>query len=418
MSKSIKQIYVSLELCENDLKLLVSEYYNTRFNILRVERSATKAIRDFKIVDKQLLISDIKTLVNNCSKRIGAKIEQAILIIPAYNFKCVSLRSEIVPEDGIIRKKDIAKCISDSLKYKVDSNLMVINSVVSKYYVNDIPTMKMPDRESCKSVTLDIDLLCADKSIVYDYVSIVEESGIQVLDITLNCYCICKEASLIAESLKQNIILMDINRIYSYLTLLEKGKITSSEIFYDGLNTIINSVRRKYDIPENDLIKLIKYDIDYYDNNIDDIVYAYNQSSGTRTITTSDLNNEALDAINSLVNKLLSVCKQIIDHGAVIFITGEAQQMKALVDKFKELSNCEVKSYYPDTIGVRDPSLTALYGSLIAYKEKAELYNLNVTCIDLLEYDSHVEQKDINTEGETITTKIKNLFRQYVERED
>lgn len=418
MSKSIKQIYVSLELCENDLKLLVSEYYNTRFNILRVERSATKAIRDFKIVDKQLLISDIKTLVNNCSKRIGAKIEQAILIIPVYNFKCVSLRSEIVPEDGIIRKKDIAKCISDSLKYKVDSNLMVINSVVSKYYVNDIPTIKMPDRESCKSVTLDIDLLCADKSIVYDYVSIVEESGIQVLDITLNCYCICKEASLIAESLKQNIILMDINRNYSYLTLLEKGKITSSEIFYDGLNTIINSVRRKYDIPENDLIKLIKYDIDYYDNNIDDIVYAYNQSSGTRTITASDLNNEALDAINSLVNKLLSVCKQIIDHGAVIFITGEAQQMKALVDKFKELSNCEVKSYYPDTIGVRDPSLTALYGSLIAYKEKAELYDLNVTCIDLLEYDSHVEQKDINTEGETITTKIKNLFRQYVERED
>ena len=418
MSKSIKQIYVSLELCENNLKLLVSEYYNTRFNILRVERSATKAIRDFKIVDKQLLISDIKTLVNNCSKRIGAKIEQAILIIPAYNFKCVSLRSEIVPEDGVIRKKDIAKCISDSLKYKVDSNLMVINSVVSKYYVNDIPTMKMPDRESCKSVTLDIDLLCADKSIVYDYVSIVEESGIQVLDITLNCYCICKEASLIAESLKQNIILMEINRNYSYLTLLEKGKITSSEIFYDGLNTIINSVRRKYDIPENDLIKLIKYDIDYYDNNIDDIVYAYNQSSGTRTITASDLNNEALDAINSLVNKLLSVCKQIIDNGAVIFITGEAQQMKALVDKFKELSNCEVKSYYPDTIGVRDPSLTALYGSLIAYKEKAELYDLNVTCIDLLEYDSHVEQKDINTEGETITTKIKNLFRQYVERED
>ena len=86
--------------------------------------------------------------------------------------------------------------------------------------------------------------------------------------------------------------------------------------------------------------------------------------------------------------------------------------------RIKEESQCDLKSYYPDTIGVRDPSLTSLFGSLFAYKDKVSLNEISVSCIDLLEYDSHVEQKEIDTEGETITTKIKNLFKQYVERED
>ena len=42
--------------------------------------------------------------------------------------------------------------------------------------------------------------------------------------------------------------------------------------------------------------------------------------------------------------------------------------------------------------------------------------NLDVSCIDLLKYDSLIDQKQLDSEGETITTKIKNLFRQYMEK--
>ena len=44
--------------------------------------------------------------------------------------------------------------------------------------------------------------------------------------------------------------------------------------------------------------------------------------------------------------------------------------------------------------------------------------DLNVNCIDLLKYDSLIDHKELDSEGETITTKIKNLFRQYMEKGD
>lgn len=418
MSNSIKQIYVSLELCENDLKVLVSEYYNTRFNILKIERKQTKAISDFKIIDKDLLKSDIKSLLNECSNKVGAKIEQVILVLPAYNFKRVPLRSTVIPENGVLTKKDIARAITNSLKAKVDFDVMVINPMIIKYNINGISTRRMPEKELCEEVIVDIDLLCADKDMTYDYVSVVEESGIKVLDIVLNTYAVGREASLFEESLKQNIICLDINRNCTYLSLFSKGKLVSTEIVYDGLNGIINQIKMKYDIPENDIAKLIKYDVDYDKQYLDDIVYAYNSNSETSSISTRDLNSISLRPIENLVDKLVTMCKPIIEQGATLFVTGEGQQMNALVKKIREQSNCDLKSYYPDTIGVRDSSLTGLHGSLFAYNEKVNLNDLNVNCIDLLEYDSKIEQKEFDTEGETITTKIKNLFRQYIEKEE
>ena len=418
MKTSIKQIYVALELCENDLKILIAEYYNTRFNILKIERKQTNAISDFKIIDKETLIKDIKSLINNCSEKIGAKIEQVILVLPSYNFKRFPLRSKVVPENGVISKKDIARAISNSLKAKVDFDVMVINPMITKYTINGISTRRMPEKELCNEVDVDIDLLCADKDMAYDYVSIVEESGVKVLDICLNEYAIGKESSIFEESLKQNIICLDINRSCTYLSLFSKGKLVSSEVVFDGLNTIINEIKIKYDIPENDIAKLIKFDVNYDAEYLDDIVYAYNTNGETKTISKREINEIANRPINNLVEKLVVMCKPIIEQGASLFVTGEGQQMNSLIKRIKAESNCELKSYYPDTIGVRDSSLTALFGSLFAYKDKVTLNELNVSCIDLLEFDSHIEHKEIDTEGETITTKIKNLFKQYVEREE
>ena len=48
--------------------------------------------------------------------------------------------------------------------------------------------------------------------------------------------------------------------------------------------------------------------------------------------------------------------------------------------------------------------------------DKVIMNNLDVSCIDLLKYDSLIDQKQLDSEGETITTKIKNLFRQYMEK--
>ncbi|MBQ6126928.1 MAG: hypothetical protein IJI77_07935, partial [Erysipelotrichaceae bacterium] len=248
----------------------------------------------------------------------------------------------------------------------------------------------------------------------YEYVSVIEESGIKVLDITLNNYAIAKEAALLEESLNRNIVILDIEKSCTYLTLLSKGKLVSAEVVFDGLNSLINRVYRNLNMPYNDICKLVKYCVNYSSEYTDDTIYAWSDQGTTKTITTAQLNETVEEPLKALSEKLLTMCKPIIESGAMIVLTGEGEKMNELANALKDGCNGQLKTYYPDTIGVRDPSLTALYGAFFVYRDKVLLNNLDVNCIDLLAYDSLIDQRQLDSEGETITSKIRNLFKQYI----
>ena len=418
MGNDIKQIYAALQIEEDEIKVLVAEYFNTRFNILRVEKAKTKAISDFRIANQLELENDIKALISRASTKLGTKIEKVILVLPAYNFKRFPLTSSVNISNGYVHKEDVARAVSNSLKTKVDADSMITNPVILKYTVNGISTRRLPEKEVCDSMLVDIDLLCCDAQMAYEYVMTVEKIGLQVLDICLNNYAICEEASLLSESSKKNVILLDIHNGLTYLTLLSKGKIITTEIVYDGLNTLTSKIYEKYHFNDDVMMRLIKYDVDYADKD-ECVVYAYNNNDKSETITNVELSSLVAEPLNNYVEKLISMCKPIIDSGETsIVVTGQGQSMKALMDKLKDLSGVEVRGYYPDTIGIRDANLVALYGSFVVYKNKADLNNLSVNCIDLLEYDNVINKHVFDKDGATITTKIKNFFMQYMSKEE
>jgi len=416
MSKNIKQIYVALELCENAIKILVSEYFNSRFNIIRAETFATEAISDFRINNNEELVADIKKAVQTCSDKLGADIEQAILVLPAYNFKRFSLRSKASCENNIVKKEDVARAFSNALKATVDDDVLIVNQFASKYTVNDISSRRIPEKQIGDKVLVDLDLLCADKAMCFDYVTAVEQAGIKVLDIVLNNYAVAKEASLFEESINRNIILLDVHNTCTYLSLLSKGKIISTEILFEGLNALYNKVYRQYNIPYDDIVKLVKYTTNYKTDYPSDVVYALNETNNTKTITADMLNAAVFTALDEYTNHLIAMCKPILEAQADIWITSKGQQMKALIEMIKDKTQANIREYNPDTIGIRNADYNALYGSFLIYREKVYLNDLDVSCIDLLKYDALIDQKEFDQEGETITTKIKNLFKQYIDR--
>lgn len=420
MGNSIKQVYASLFIDENELHLLVSEYFNTRFNVIRVDKVKLEGISNFKISDRDLIVNKIKETIKRASDKIGARITKVILVLPALNFKRFPLRVSVNPTNGYITKYDVAKALSSSLKTRVDEDLMVVNSSIVKYYINGIPARRFPDREICNELVVDIDLLCADKTLCIDYVSLVQEAGIEVLDITLNNFAICKEAALFEQSLVSNVILLDIGNEHSYLSLISRGKLLSSEVIYDGMSSIYNHVKSCYDLPGDNLDRLIKYNVDFKTEHPDDAVFAWNDDKqANQSITIGQLSKASKGPTESLVEKVLTMCKPIIDSGpTTFFVTGEGAKMLMLISTLKELSKCDVKSYYPDTIGVRDSVLCSTYGSFFVYREKALLNELNVSCVDAQEYNQTVDKKQVDIDGESITSKIKKMFELYRDEED
>ena len=88
----------------------------------------------------------------------------------------------------------------------------------------------------CDELTVDVDLLCANRKIAFEYVNCVEQAGLEVLDISLDSFAIAKEAALFEQTMDQNLILIRLEEQTTTLSLLSKGKLASCEIIEQGID--------------------------------------------------------------------------------------------------------------------------------------------------------------------------------------
>ena len=84
----MKQIYASLQFCEDKIRLLIGEYYKTRFNIIKLEEVDCEGLKAFHIQNKE------KTKEGSCMLDIIALI---LLIVGGINWGSIGLfRFDIV----------------------------------------------------------------------------------------------------------------------------------------------------------------------------------------------------------------------------------------------------------------------------------------------------------------------------------
>ena len=410
---SKKEIYAALEISDRYVRLIVGEYFNTRFNIIRVEHKEIKALEDFNILDKETLVTTIKEMIANCDEKIGAKLKKVILLIPSVNFKRYPLKVSVHPKDGSVKKSDIERALHNALHTAIDHNLLIINAVCIKYTCNGISYRRLPENERADSLIVDIDLLCADKSLAYDYVSIVEESGLEILDIMLDMYAICKEAALFEQTVNQNIVLVKIDYDTCSLALVSKGKLLTCDILYEGLGKIIDTLENRYHLPFGVNDRLVKYNTNFLANdNSHSAIFAWRNSKGdSKYITQADLSLLVKDSIYELAAKIKDACQEIFKTAKTdLVITGEGAKLKALVTAIEEVSKVETKAYFPETIGVRSSSYTALLGAVYGYRDHLMITGDFDSSINLLELNDILQRKSQDHEGETLTTRIRNLF--------
>lgn len=407
-----KQIFGAIEFAEKEVRLIVGEFFNTRFNIIKIETEACDGLSEFVITNKDEVRRSVNEVVKKATKHIGADIERLILIIPSVNFKRYPLKVA-VKTNGIVRKEDAVHAINNAMKTNVDRNILIVNAVCVKYTCNGISYRRLPEREFSDDLIVDIDLLCADKSITFDYVSILEDLGIEVLDISLDMYAICKEAALFERTVNQNLILVKVDYNTTNLALISKGKLVNCDILYNGLGEINDVVYDKYHLPPTSIDRLVKYNASVDLNERSKCaIFAWKSNDGeSHTISEYDLSMLVRGSLDNLANKIKEACEPILEAGETsIVIVGEGAEMRCLPDLIAAKTGVSVKRYLPETIGARETRFSALLGSIYGYKDLVDINNNMASSVNLLKFNDLVEKKTEGEESLTFTTRIRNLF--------
>lgn len=416
---SEKQIFAAVEVADHEVRLIVGEFFNTRFNIIKVERVPLSGMSYDKVTDPEEVTKAVRTAADNAKKMISAEVQKVILAIPSFRTKRYSFKSTVDVEgiDGVVTIQDVRNAIKKAESMDIGRAYALIQTVCVKYTVNGISTRRIPLGERCSQLTVDIDLLCADRQLAYDLVTCVENAGLSVMDIFLDIYGVGKESALFEQAIDHQVVILKMEREATTLGLLRKGRLTSSALMPVGLGTIASAVNEKYEGIRTDMaVELLKYSVRLNEENPSlNPVHIWATDGETHTINERELVECVRPGVTRWLEAIQKTCVPILQAGkTTVMITGEGGETQGLDSLLSSILGVPVTCYIPDTLGGRNAGLTACLGLFYAYQDKLPVTGQSDDSLDMDAFIKAVSYRDKKpSDGnreDTLTNKLRGLF--------
>ena len=90
-----KKVYATLEIADQEIRLIVLEIFEGRNNVLRVERVHCSGVQNQKIIDEAAVVKAIQEACKNAQSALGFRIERVLLAIPSINVQRCSQKIHV-----------------------------------------------------------------------------------------------------------------------------------------------------------------------------------------------------------------------------------------------------------------------------------------------------------------------------------
>ncbi|MBQ1827430.1 MAG: hypothetical protein II712_03960 [Erysipelotrichaceae bacterium] len=391
------QILVSVQIESDEIRLLAGEFFSDRLNVLGKKEIACPGLNGVHITDKNLVAGMLRRAVDELSVEIGAPIEGVLLCIPSYRFDITQMNPYqlVQSADQQISLEEIKALYREGNAYFVGNDREVINTVANTFKADFIVFKKMPLGRKSDYVEAEMQLLCCDKELTYDYLEVINKAKLRTIDIFVDCYALAKEAAFFEQTDRDNYILnIQLEKNTTVFSLINDGRLVNSASIPQGYNPILKSIIDKYGITSDKaaslLFRYVKCDeTDYQSQRI--ITKYVDKNNEEHEITYGLLNQTARPQIDKVVSDIVVCCSSILAMDNVkVVITSAGASINCLDKVLSEKINREAISYYPETIGARESKWAVDLGMMYAYRDIDAVYQRNANSVNLDSYHNRV----------------------------
>lgn len=408
-----KEIYASIEFVEQEIRFVLGEFHNSRLNILNVEILPTSAISNDKIINENQLISDIKTLIENVNRKMKVNVERVIVVVPSRNLQRYSKRLTIGLHEKTLDQDLITYSINNVANRELASDELLVNSIVTKYFIDGISKNKIDFSQSINTLALDVDLYSGKKREIFELLNVVEKSGLEIIDICFDSIASASEMASYQASYVKNVINITYELNKTVLSLVSEGRILSNMTLNSGYGALIERVFQDHNLSFKSAEKLILSN-DYLTlvTKEPNPIFIYSQNDHTVAIDDEYVRELAIPIFFEQFEQIYQVIDPIMmARETDIYLTGKGASIVGLSDVLSNILKSKVKVYVPEIIGARKCSLISNLGALYLYRDETLLSGHIVPSISedfqhLLDVPyRHNESED------SMTNRFKELFK-------
>ena len=401
-----KKVYAAIELADQEVRLVVMEIFESRSNVLRVERVACSGIQNGKILDESMVVTAVREATKSAQAALGYRIERVILIIPSINVKRNSQKVHVQIEDGTktIRQFHIQQGYQKAIQKRMGDDVEYVNGNESK---------KMPKGEECTDFYMNVDLLYGDKQTIYEFAKCIELANLEILDLCLDVYASGQETAALQQSEDRAIVQLSIEAQHTSLGLFMNEKLMSVAQIDKGFNWIIEPLKEKYNLSDEIGYRLLQNIFSSREEeNSDVIVYIEQKEDDRVEISAEELAKVTLPRLKEYIAEINTACEPIVRNGKTRFVmTGKGSNIAVL----KELADsfcAETIVYETSTIGARDGSFVADLGAAFVWQDTNRIRNDERISVNNNELEASIDsinQKSKDGDG-GFTKKMKSVI--------
>jgi cell division protein FtsA len=406
-----QNIYAALELTDHEIRLVVGQFHNQRLTILKVERVLSSGILGQFIFDQNAVVSSLKKALDNTAKNLGFPLKSVILALPSASMTRLNQKVSVEVSQRITAL-DLQKAVRQAIKIPIHKDLEIVNVIINKCIVNGVTLRRLPIDESCESFIADIDLLCANKELVYQYAGIIEKAGLEITEISLDGFAIGKEASLFEKSLDHYIVLMKLERQSTALSLFAKGKLISTEVLQEGSSSMIQAISEKHYLPLEVADRLLHHNVrlglQKYPKSP---IYLWSSEERNFTLTENDVASLIEPKLDTWLQGVHKAISPILSDSTVeIVLSGESADINGLAETVSRQLGCPCSVYISETLGVRSSALSVCAGLFYVLKDQS-VYRLYQSAVEMEQFSVKIKSSMGKTNPEdTLGNKFKTMF--------
>ena len=373
----MKHIYTSLDIGSDTIKIVVCELYQNKLNLLSASSFKSKGIKKGLITDVDLAKESIKGAINEVEEMLGIKIKKLITSVPSFNaeYSIIKGSIQINNVDGLVTSEDIINCLETAARSVNYSTREMVTILPVDYTVDDQASIKNPKGMMCKTLGCRAVLVSTPKKNIYSVVSLLENIGIEVVDISLNN--IGDLYSFNNKLFEDKVgAIVNIGSDITNVSLYNRSILVKSSIIDMGGKNIDSDISYQYkvDIPTAKSLKLkfaLAHKKNASENDIIEVKSAYESSLKINQFELSSIVMSRLtDILNEAKKEINLLTSRKIDY---IIITGGTSNMQGFEYVVRDVFGDGASIGNVKLLGIRDNMYSACIGNIVYFISKLKL---------------------------------------------
>ena len=408
----MKHIYTSVDIGSDSIKVVTSELFKGKLNLLAASSVKSKGIKKGLITDVNSATMSLQKAISEVENMLGIKIKKVITTIPSYFAEFTKIDGEIKinNENKIVTGDDVVKVLGQAVKGKISSTKEMVTIVPIDFSVDSKTGIKDPKGLTGNTLRTRAILITTPKKNIYSLVGLIEAIGIEVVDISLNS--IGDINALKNKGMEEKIgAIINIGAETTTVSVYNKNILIKTSIIGMAGRDIDNDISYMYKI-DLEVAKKIKekFALAHKKYASSSEIYELPGHKNIEQLEVSTITMSRIEEILTLAKKeLLELTNRQMEY---IIITGGVSNMSHFELVAENIFGKDVIIGNVRLIGIRNNKYSSAVGNIVYFINKLKIKGKNYTMVSDTDMEilSSTKKSLINVSNESMLGKVFGYF--------